>query len=461
MFDFAQQIRDFDYGLLPTAVDAENYALVLTIGVARMLAGGVAAAVLTYAGILLLAWVGFWDVQRHEDVDLEEKVMTWKQVDVSKKEKNSDFTGPRLECPVDMSRFEMSNFIMDPKDKPLLHMLMAMVSILVPMAALVYILFIHANFYVACAYGFGVFQFVRINFFMHGMLHFRHFTSHRPLFQSRLLRLLPSIFLDPIMGIPPLVFLLHHPLMHHLQNNGPYDISSTEQYDRDSWFALANYWFRFQIGAYIELPYYAARTGKCAWFFATVTVIGGFFFLLQHMAERYSGWATFCVFGMPWLLDHATDAVRNWCQHVFVAQQSHVPMETFFERNCALAYNLVDSLENRTQYNEGYHVIHHAFPKCHWSENPDTFYKKVEELSRYEKDLWLLTFINSSIWEVWCHVASNKLPQLVKNHFVHIPTAARPDPPTIGEVVKELKARLHRVDQVAEKVDSQVALMTP
>jgi len=428
---------------------ASSYFVKLTMGVATMLAMFVGIAVLMWACIVLFGITGFWKVLRHESVDTKEKVKTWAEVEVSDKEKNSDYTGPRLESPVKMPFTEplLKHLLKDERDLPLLHVLVSSTCVLIPMAVLVYVLFLHSNFYVACFFGFVVYQFVRIRFFTDSMLHYRHFSSHRPLFKIKALNYLSNIYLDPIMGIPPVVFLLHHTIMHHIANNGFYDISSTEPYQRDSWVAFGNYWFRFQIMAYLELPVFAWKTGRKLWFFATITIIGGFFYFLQYITDVYSGWATFCVFGIPWIIDHADDGKRNWCQHLFAVQyDSKAPADTFWDLNCGLAYNLVDSLENRQQFNEGYHVVHHAYGGVHWSTIPDMFYGHVEKMATYEQDLLCITFINSDIWEVWAHVASRKLPQLVKNKFVHIPTAARPNPPTIEEVVTELQARLQPLD---------------
>mmetsp|Transcript_7400 Transcript_7400/g.18193 ORF Transcript_7400/g.18193 Transcript_7400/m.18193 type:complete len:179 (+) Transcript_7400:674-1210(+) len=75
------------------------------------------------------------------------------------------------------------------------------------------------------------------------LLHYRHFVSHRPLFEHKALNVLSNLYLDPLMGIPPLVFLLHHPVMHHVAINGAKDISSTEPYQRDNWWSFAAYWF--------------------------------------------------------------------------------------------------------------------------------------------------------------------------------------------------------------------------
>ncbi|KAJ8601032.1 hypothetical protein CTAYLR_007961 [Chrysophaeum taylorii] len=422
--------------------------LAMTLGVVRMLCFFVACAVATWAGIVVLGLLGFWKVLEHEEVDTSAPVMTWPNVAASNKKKNSDFVGPRLECPVRFGFTEplFGPLLRDKRDLPLLHLLVACCCVLVPMALVTYWLFLQAPFSVAVAFGGGAYQFVRVRFFMNGMLHFRHFTSHAPLFEWRALNILPNIFLDPLMGIPPVVFLLHHPVMHHVGNNGYYDVSSTEPFLRDSWIAFANYWLRFQIGAYVELPLYALQTGRTDWCLTAVAFIGSFFYVVRWLATNVSGWATFFVFGAPWLYDHATDAVRNWCQHLFVVQpDAPNPPASVFDFNSGLAYNIIDSLENRTQFNEGYHVVHHAASGTHWSDIPNSFYAHVEKLKTHDADVMFLTFARTSVWDVWAHVACGKLPQYVKNHFIHIPTRARPDPPTIAHVVAELKSRLEPI----------------
>lgn len=308
------------------------------------------------------------------------------------------------------------------------------------MAFLVYLLFWKAPSAIAVVYGFGVYQFIRIKFFMHGMLHFRHFSSHGKLFRSTVANWLPNLYLDPFMGIPPIVFRLHHTIMHHLANNGLEDISSTEAYQGDDWYDFAKYWFRFQVLAYLELPYFSLKTGRYMWFAASVLVIGGFLLAMQWLAESTCRWATFCVFGMPWLIDHASDGVRNWCQHTMVAAKS--VGSTHFHANCSHTYNIIDEEHNRRTFNEGYHVIHHAWGGRHWTTLPEKFYEEVAKLSTCDQDVWCLTFRHTSIWKVFLHLATpGKLESFVLDHFIHIPTAARPEPPTAGEVVKELRSR--------------------
>eukprot|EP00965_Chrysotila_dentata_P043175 1434433-Pleurochrysis_carterae.AAC.1 len=448
-------------GLSYFAAPENGFMGSLVVHTLQSLCAAVCIGYATYALILFLGWSGFWDVLEHEDVDPNERVMLWTDVKASDKKKNSDYTGPRLECRVKLPFTEklFGHLIENQHDLPLLHMMVSATCVLVPLAFMVYASFLYAPFWLACFMGFGVYQYVRVQFFMNGLLHFRHFTSHRPLFKSRWLNVLPNLYLDPLMGIPPLVFLLHHPIMHHMANNGIYDISTTEPYQRDSWLSYANYWLRFQLGAYIELPMYAWNSKRYGWFFGTLATITTFFLAVQYLADTQSGYATFCVFFMPWIYDHATDASRNWCQHLFVVDYDDpAPVETLFDYNCGLAYNLVDSLENRTQYNEGYHVIHHAWGGHHWSQVPDQFYECVDKLATNDNENTMcITFVRSDIWEVWRHVVARKLPKLVKNHYVHIPTRARPSPPTVGEVVTKLEARLNKLDQRWRKGPSEQA----
>jgi len=92
----------------------------------------------------------------------------------------------------------------------------------------------------------------------------------------------------------------------------------------------------------------------------------------------------------------------------------------------------------------------------HWSKIPDWMYGQIEKLKDHYEDVTCITFERTTIWEVWAHVVSDKLPQLVKHHYLHVPTAAQPMPPSVGQVVNELKARLHKMDvQDRKKQDPQ------
>jgi len=94
----------------------------------------------------------------------------------------------------------------------------------------------------------------------------------------------------------------------------------------------------------------------------------------------------------------------------------------------------------------------------HWSKIPTWMYGQIDKLKDHYDDVTVVTFERSTIWDVWAHVAADKLPQLVKNHYLHIPTMAVPDPPTVGQVVNELKARLQKMDPKDRKKQDSHAI---
>ena len=82
---------------------------------------------------------------------------------------------------------------------------------------------------------------------------------------SKLLNIIPSYLLSPFFGIPAGMYFLHHCVMHHVENNiFPWDVSSTEPYQRDNFLHFLHYWLRFLIAIWVELPYYAWVRGRKA-----------------------------------------------------------------------------------------------------------------------------------------------------------------------------------------------------
>lgn len=377
-------------------------------------------------------------------------VASWNDTDIADKRKNQDVTGSRRENPLPLNLQYLSKLIVDERDLPLLEIFTAAGIVLIPMSYICYKMFLGAPFVVAMLYGL-FYQYVRIKYFTLGLEHARHFISHRPLFKSKFLNVLPHIIIDPLNGIPPLVYILHHPIMHHMTNNGKYDISSTEPYQRDSFTAFARYWFKFQVEAYWELPYYAWTAGKKMWCLGTIGMVSAFLLLLTWLSETTSGWATFFVFGLPWFIDHGMECTLNWSNHMFVLPPDAPTPASRYHFNLGNSYNIVDSPFNRKTYNEGYHAIHHAWGHLHWSSIPNKFYEQTKLLQSSQHDVWCIVFRDTSFWKVFLHTATpGKLEDFVMQHFVHIPTVSRPKPPTVAEVANELRRRCAPIDQNAQ-----------
>ena len=74
-------------------------------------------------------------------------------------------------------------------------------------------------------------------------------------------RLFPYI-LDPMMGHTWNSYYYHHVKHHHVEGNGPNDLSSTIRYQRDSVWDFAQYVGRFYFLIWLDLPMYFLRNRK-------------------------------------------------------------------------------------------------------------------------------------------------------------------------------------------------------
>jgi len=64
-------------------------------------------------------------------------------------------------------------------------------------------------------------------------------------------------FVTPFFGIPSGLYFYHHLIMHHKENNiFPWDISSTEHYQRDKPLSFVTYFLYWITGIWFLLPYH-------------------------------------------------------------------------------------------------------------------------------------------------------------------------------------------------------------
>jgi hypothetical protein len=122
---------------------------------------------------------------------------------------------------------------------------------------------------------------------------------------------------DPLMGHTWNSYFYHHVKHHHVEGNGPNDLSSTIRYQRDSLLHFLHYFGRFFFLVWADLPIYFVRTGKTMtglkagfWEFSNYAMLITLFNLHRN--------ATICVFLMPLLLMRFGLMAGNWGQHAFV-----------------------------------------------------------------------------------------------------------------------------------------------
>lgn len=169
----------------------------------------------------------------------------------------------------------------------------------------------------------------------HGLLHFAMqvfymgsytLMMHQHIHQRGVLRkalpwsLVDAVFpyiTDPLMGHTWNSYFYHHVKHHHIEGNGPNDLSATIRYQRDDLLHFLHYVGRFFFLVWLDLPLYFVRTGKyvmaakCAFW-----ELGDYLALytLYGLHPR----ATLCVYLLPLLLLRLGLMVGNWGQHAFV-----------------------------------------------------------------------------------------------------------------------------------------------
>ncbi|EFR03420.1 fatty acid desaturase [Nannizzia gypsea CBS 118893] len=162
---------------------------------------------------------------------------------------------------------------------------------------------------------------------------------------------------NPLMGHTWNSYYYHHVKHHHVEGNGPEDLSSTIRYQRDE---LAD--FLAYKGKYVM----AAKAA--GWELSTYLMLG---VLFVHVDAR----ATVFVFLLPLMLMRIAMMVGNWGQHALVDEID--PTSDFRS-----SITLIDVPSNRFCFNDGYHTSHHLNPRRHWREHPVAFLSQRQRYSQ-------------------------------------------------------------------------------
>lgn len=123
---------------------------------------------------------------------------------------------------------------------------------------------------------------------------------------------------NPLMGHTWNSYYYHHVKHHHVEGNGPDDLSSTMRYQRDNFWDFLCYVGRFFFLTWLELPLYFIRKGQVqlglksgSWELANYCCV---YALYRWVNPR----ATLFVFILPFVFLRIALMVGNWGQHAFV-----------------------------------------------------------------------------------------------------------------------------------------------
>lgn len=213
--------------------------------------------------------------------------------------------------------------------------------------------------------------------------------------------------LAPLYGMTPYTYFAHHVGMHHLENNGPDDLSSTQDYTRDSVFDFVRYFTRFVLMTPIDLGLYMYRRKRMKIMRRMLTSEFGCYALYAGLA-LWRPWAALFAFILPLAITRFLMMAGNWGQHAFVDADD--PSNSY--KN---SITCVNCRYNRRAFNDGYHIGHHLYPRLHWQEMPVEYEKNLAD---YQAN-GAIVFEKIDFFIVWALLMTKQYNFLAKRMVSH------------------------------------------
>ncbi|GIZ44527.1 hypothetical protein CKM354_000772300 [Cercospora kikuchii] len=197
--------------------------------------------------------------------------------------------------------------------------------------------------------------------------------------------------LEPLMGHTWDSYYYHHVKHHHVEGNGPEDLSSTIRYQRDNVWHFLHYLGRFLFLIWLDLPLYFLRKNKTKLaaksFFSEIASMSFMIFMTTKVHFR----ASIFTLIIPFILLRLGLMIGNWGQHALVDE---IEPDSDFRSSITL----IDVPSNRFCFNDGYHTAHHLNPRRHWRDQPLHFlqskkaYAEGRALVFHNIDYLMLTY---------------------------------------------------------------------
>jgi fatty acid desaturase len=235
--------------------------------------------------------------------------------------------------------------------------------------------------------------------------------------------------LGPLFGIPSALYVSHHIMMHHADDNLPVDRSSTMRFQRDSFVDFLRYMFRFMFAVSFDLVAY--HRGKNRRKGVEKAIVGEGCMLVAIIALTVINWrASLFVAILPSLLMRFFMMVGNWGNHAFIDPKAP---ENLYRNSC----NIINTFHNKRNFNDGYHIIHHVHSTLHWSELPAEFDSNIDVYAREDA----LVFERINYFAVWFLVVTRNLEKLA-TYVVHLPGGPKR---SHAEIVTMLRERVQPI----------------
>lgn len=214
--------------------------------------------------------------------------------------------------------------------------------------------------------------------------------------------LLFPYIVGPLMGHTWDSYYNHHVKMHHVEGNGPGDLSSTIRYQRDEPLEFLRYLGNFLLKTPIQLPIYFYTNKKYVLAAKAFVKEAASIAIILTLTYKYPGPGSFTLF-LPYLIMRIGMMLGNWGQHCLV---DNIDPTSDFRSSITI----IDIPSNRHCFNDGYHTSHHLNPKRHWKAHPAAFLKAK---SKYQTE-GALTFVGIDYLEMTYRTITKDFDTLAK-----------------------------------------------
>ena len=298
-------------------------------------------------------------------------------------------------------RFWLSK-IEDERDLPFIYLTLKITLTMVPVGILLYLPFVNGLFWWITA---SVYFFLNNVVFKGPFGLMLHCTSHRPFFKKKfswLNKYLPWV-IGPFFGQTPETYAIHHLAMHHRENNLENDLSSTMQYQRDSFRSFTVYFARFFFTVIPSLARYFNERSQLK--LRNKVIRGeGIFFSVCALLGILNWKATVVVFLFPLLLSRMIMMVGNWAQHSFIDEEDP---GNFYKNSITC----INTPYNHKCWNDGYHISHHIKPSLHWTLHPEHLQQNFQAYANNKA----LIFEGIHFLHIWWYLMTKNYIRLAEN----------------------------------------------
>jgi hypothetical protein len=223
------------------------------------------------------------------------------------------------------------------------------------------------NYYMAFAY--NVFRIgpYFMNFaYVYTLCH-KEGHSHTGLYKepyNKVLRYVWNWWIGFFYGVCPATFAIGHTKNHHKYNNGPLDILSTGDMQRDSFWNWVRYiprFFLYALNITTIQQFYAEGNIQLVnqMFYGSAIYWLGVFMVYKCSPLFCLAYVIYPLFEQTILL-----CAINWSWHAMIDPDEP---DNQFVNSMTLFGDQVNVL------NEDYHVVHHQYPAAHWKDHPDLY----------------------------------------------------------------------------------------